>query len=768
MALAQQDASGMGLFKPGRFLLLLAILLTISMPLVVAGTQVFYYRDYALFGYPLAHFHKESLLRGELPLWNPLSNCGLPHLAQWNTMTLYPPGIVYLLLPLPQSLNWFMLLHLLLAGLGMYRLAHYFTGHPLAACLAGIGYAFNGLMLHCLMWPNNIAGLAWAPWVILLTLTAARAGGWRIFLGGIVGGIQLLSGAPEIILLTWVACSVAAFWQPAVCNPVEALPPKTPPTKTFLRLAIMGLLSLGIAAAQLLPFAQLLAVSHRDSSFGGNAWAMPPWGFFNLIVPLFHATPSPSTGVYTQVNQEWTSSYYPGAGLLLLAVFSLLAPLRCRRWGLGAMVLSGLFLALGENGLIHPLLKTLFPPLGMVRFPIKFVALLTIILPLLAAFGLADWLGASDEEAKKYRRRLLVVFGGICLAAMIAGCWSWVAPLPDENSSKTISNAFSRIVLATAFLILLLFFKQARHPGFRAALGGMLLLLLAFDLLTHVPPQNPTVTPAVYQPNAIDFPSELKDGRSRCALSRWMQNFLMEAGHPNAAAFCLGNRRMGFCNWNLVDGVAKINGFFSLYPAWIDAVIKHLYRSPAMPPAMLDFMGVSHISTEDTSFGWQRRQTAMPFVTGGQMPRFLPEPQMLAAMESPLFNPRQEVLLPDESRKALAGIASGPVVIEKVERPDSMHWTIEAHSEGRALLVLSQTWYPCWQAAINGKPVEIYRANLAFQAIPIGPGRNNVQLSYVDRRFQAGCVISIVTVILCLAGLFYGRRLLNKRQNQPC
>src|SRR2546428_6548079 len=168
-------------FTSGRFATILAVFIGAVFPDVITGSASFFFRDFGFFGYPLAHYHRESFWRGEVPLWNPLSNCGLPFLAQWNTLVLYPGSLIYLLLPLPWALNLFCLFHLCLAGLGMYWLACRWVGSRLAASAAGIAYAFNGLSLNCLMWPNNVAALAWMPLVVLATERACRKGGRTIF-----------------------------------------------------------------------------------------------------------------------------------------------------------------------------------------------------------------------------------------------------------------------------------------------------------------------------------------------------------------------------------------------------------------------------------------------------------------------------------------------------------------------------------------------------------------------------------------------------------
>src|SRR5262245_31673135 len=119
-------------FGGGRFALFLGLLLLIVFSDVLLFGQTFHFRDFALFGYPLACYHRECFWDGELPFWNPYSSCGLPFLAQWNTLSLYPPSFIYLLLPLPWSLNFFCVVHLFFAGLGMYFLARRWTKNEFA------------------------------------------------------------------------------------------------------------------------------------------------------------------------------------------------------------------------------------------------------------------------------------------------------------------------------------------------------------------------------------------------------------------------------------------------------------------------------------------------------------------------------------------------------------------------------------------------------------------------------------------------------------
>jgi hypothetical protein len=157
-----------------------------------------------MFSYPVAFFHRQCFWRGELPLWNPLSHCGVPFLAQWNTLTLYPLSLIYLLLPLTWSLSFFCLAHLFWGGLGMYFLAQRWTHHRLAAGLAGVIFSFNGLTLNFLMWPSHIATFSWLPWVVWLGQRAWREGGTALVWATVAGAMQMLAGGPETIAATWL------------------------------------------------------------------------------------------------------------------------------------------------------------------------------------------------------------------------------------------------------------------------------------------------------------------------------------------------------------------------------------------------------------------------------------------------------------------------------------------------------------------------------------------------------------------------------------
>jgi uncharacterized membrane protein YfhO len=67
--------------------------------------------------------------------------------------------------------------------------------------------------------------------------------------------------------------------------------------------------------------------------------------------------------------------------------------------------------------------------------------------------------------------------------------------------------------------------------------------------------------------------------------------------------------------------------------------------------------------------------------------------------------------------------------------------------------VIAQAFYHPWQAYVDGRPEKIWRANYGFQAVPVPSGQHTVRLTYEDKQFRRGSVISIAALLFCVLGL---------------
>jgi membrane protein YfhO len=722
--------------------MVLGVLVCLAYPEVVFGSSTFFFRDFGFFGYPLAHYHRQSFWHGEIPLWNPLNNCGLPFLAQWNTLVLYPGALFYLFVPLSWSLSMFCLGHLFLAGLNMYFLAFRWTGNRLAACTAGLTFALNGLTLNCLMWPNNIAALGWMP---LVVLSVERAWQQRtpkhVAAGALIGAMQMLTGAPELIVFTWSIL--------AVLLAVEVVRRHERRFQPLLRFTPVVLLVAALSAAQLLPFLDLLKQSQRDEGFGHSHWSMPGTGWANLLVPLFYSYEG-RHGVFFQVDQVWTSSYYVGIGTVTLALAAFWRPRAGRIWTLGAIAVFGSVLALGENGYLYAWLQQLLPQFGFMRYPVKFVTITVFCLPLLAAFGVSRLREGIVRQSPWWRAPLPVA--GAVVTLLIAGllAFAYYVPPPWGAWKETWQNGLGRALFCWAILgALLMACRFGRtQPAVLAATAA--LVLMAIDALKHAPNQNPTLPRTILAPRIVRLNPQPTHGESRALISKSAYLRIQTSFSSQAMNDLLAGRAALFPNANLLDDIPTVNGFYSLNPREEQDISGPWFKRTdgAYPTNLLDFLGVAHISSARSVFEFELRTNAMPFASAGQKPVYAPHDVSMSIIRDGEFHPREEVYLPVEVEPVV--IVTNRTEARVLSSTFAAHQaTIEVQAAQPSMVVIAQTCYPRWRAFVDGRRALGLRANHAYQAVQVPAGQHTVKLVYHDSHFYRGALISVLALVGC-------------------
>ncbi len=132
---------------------------------------------------------------------------------------------------------------------------------------------------------------------------------------------------------------------------------------------------------------------------------------------------------------------------------------------------------------------------------------------------------------------------------------------------------------------------------------------------------------------------------------------------------------------------------------------------------------------------------------------------------------------PDWDANAVVYVEGGPALNGDASSGGSLFFTVYepnalavvVNTSAPAYLVLAETWYPGWQAFIDGQPTPIYRANTAFRAVYVAtPGEHTVLLAFRPASVAIGLAISGAT-ILALPGAavaFIRRRYLTP-QSRP-
>jgi hypothetical protein len=281
--------------------------------------------------------------------------------------------------------------------------------------------------------------------------------------------------------------------------------------------------------------------------------------------------------------------------------------------------------------------------------------------------------------------------------------------------------------------------------------------LLAVDAFSHSPKLVPTLPSPVMDPGVWKAsgrpPVELGEGRVMLSPAADAQ-----LGYDRVADFqadFLGRRVAEWYNLNLLDGVPKVGGAFTLRPARFDFIEHKLYHEggPGPGEGLLDFLSVAWITSPQNMLDWVARTNFLPVITAGQRPRFADDDTAWNGIAAKGFDPRAEVFLL-ESQRALVTVSNRTGAVVSNARFADNRIDADVTSAAPAMVVLSQVNYHCWRAAVDGQPVPLLTANVAFQALQVPAGTHHVELVYRDQKMVLGAAISLLSLAV-LAFVFF-------------
>jgi hypothetical protein len=380
------------------------------------------------------------------------------------------------------------------------------------------------------------------------------------------------------------------------------------------------------------------------------------------------------------------------------------------------------------------------------RFPIKFVILPVFVLPLLSAFMLSK----ISRSEKKFHLLILISiwFAVVAFMVCILG-WHWHSEPPGADRTAILTNGLARIFFFTAIVGVWLLAEKSSAFKPRVLCQLLFLLLVWLDLSRQMPlPQ--TVSRAIYQtqlPRQLPVP---QFGFSRALVPSAVRDTFYHSLLADAATDYIGRRYAFFADCNLLEDAPKCDGFYALYLTDYALLFYNFYKDDEPAEPLLDFLGVAQVLDWQTNqFTWRPRTTFLPLLTCGQKPVFAEDLGTLRSITNADFRPDKEVFLPPEAKSIVtasnfvaAQISDAHYGAQKIEA--------EVTSAAPTMVVAAQIYYHPWRAYVDGKSVQLLRANYAFQAFEVPAGSHRVKLVYEDRKFYLGAIISLTTLAGCL------------------
>jgi hypothetical protein len=726
---------------------------------------------------------------GHLPLWNPLVGCGAPLAANYQTAAFYPLNLLYLLLPVEVALSWTTALHLALAGWGMYRWGRAIGSDRLPAFVGAMALEGSGfLVARAALFPSVVFTFPWlAVWLwraeMLVQGRQIRDALWL----GLVLGLGLLAGHAQtafyggVLVLAYLI--YRTLWETRsrkrevgsksiritnhesrITNHVSRLWP------LILCAFVVGV---GLAAVQLLPTAELMLSSQRSGGVGEEpalTYSLWPWRLITFAAPDFFGNPGRHN--YWGYPNYWEGAAYVGVLPLLLAMEAVISGKRGKgetenglSWFWVVVGTMALLLALGKNTPIFPFLFRFVPTFDLFQAPARWLAVVTIAIATLASKGAQRW---PVGHRGKRRGALGVAVG---LSLLVGGL---IAPRVVQGMPDTFGPATAWLggLLSVSGALAVL---RRDAAWWRGLVGGFILL----DLLIFGWSLVPTVDLSLYYDNTeaaaylngepdavrIYWPVDLAQPNSDYGAEyRVKFDYLtFDDFGPHSVDYWRGMREALLSNASMLDGVASVNNFEPLlvgrYAEFLGAVVE--------TPALLRLSGATHVASDRQWPGGEPVDTSGPAVLY-RLPDALGRvwvvpsarqvglDEMLAALADPAFDPTAEVLLEHSAPSTPSPMPSLPHSASGVEYQIALRdipngVTIHADLDVPGYLVVADTWYPGWRTTVDGKQVELLRANYAFRAVSLDAGEHVVRMLYRPLSLRAGAMLGLGTLVVVIA-----------------
>ncbi|MFV0281508.1 MAG: hypothetical protein ACK5JM_12215 [Rhodoblastus sp.] len=700
--------------------------------------------------YPQLAFLARALGSGQSPFWTPNIFDGWPQIADPQSLIFAPVFLVAALLgPTPsfQLADGALFAMLALAGLGVFLYARDRGWRAEGALVAAIALAFGGSAAWRLQHVGQVTSLAWFPLALFALARALDRGSalWGatagVLAGLMVGGRDQVAWLQALVLAGFVAHRLLGGASPAATARSFIAPLTAGSLAGLVVAGVPVLLSALLAASSNRPeivFSEVVKGSLHPASLL-TAFAPDLYGVAGPLA-YFWGPPSPDwgpTGLFLARNM---GEVYIGA-LALAAVVAAGLPLRGGDRDARFFAIAALLLGLYALGRYTPAFDILFhlPGAGLWRRPAD------ATFPLCALAALLGGYGVHRLACGETRWRPALV--GLALALAFGGCVA-VALWKGKLAQAMPPLALACGVFVLAFLLLGWIARRARaRPCLAIALVG---LFSALDFRIGSGPNESTALP----PANFDF---LRPGTKNTTIALLREKLAAAAADDRRDRIELAGIGFDWPNASLPHDFDHSLGYnplrlalFENFTGAEDTVGLPEQRTfskafPSYRSIAADLTGLRFIATgvpiEDIDRSLKpgdlkfiaRTADAWIYENPRAFPRIFVATQAIRAdfdaiMKTgqwPQADYRTSVLLPSGDDREARRPGSARFLAYR-----NTHVAVEAEAPDGGWLVLNDIWHPWWTCTLDGAPATIERANVAFRAVRLPPGRHRLDFRF--------------------------------------
>ncbi len=734
---------------------------------------------------PQLAFLAQSLHRGESPFWTPNVFAGHPQVADPQSLIFSPP---YLILALFRSspdladLDAVLYASLLVGALFVLLYFRDRRWHPAAAVVASISFAFGGAAAWRIQHVGQVLSIAYFPIALfLLDRAMRRSGGFYGFLAGIIAGFMLL-GRDQVAYLGLITLACYALHRLAADGWAIR--------RALLPLAAGGLGGFLVVAVPMVMTLLLAADSNRPMITLGEAGkgSLHPWSLLTAVIPHLYGISRPLGDYWGPPSPDWgpvdlylarnmATFYFGVLPLLGLLLFPFVLRFRPRfanspdAYAAGqdphradALFLFGGFLALmlyslGRYTPFFGLVFSLVPGIDKFRRPADALFVACALGSMAGGYAIHRWIAAPA-----LRLPLWAVGAFLAAAAACAASGTMLASSVGRLTQATTPIAAAACFLAAGVVSLQLLRRMGGRAALLPVVAGLVMLV---DLgWNNAPNESTGLNPdsyAVLRPGTTNetiaiLKRKVEETRAPDRIDRvelaglgfhW-PNATMIHGLHNTLGYNPVRSAIYSASVGAGDHIAGPDQrlFTPLMPSYrsvmadlvglryiassvpLEELHRVAARAPGTPQVALQTADFPLIARTPDAYIYENPR-ALPRVLFPAEARQVDFDALIRTGGWPDFDPRRTVLL-------------GRTVAPRAPAPDTRtvrivsyrntEIVVEAESGTGGFVVLNESWDDWWRVEIDGAPARLERANVAFRAVEVPPGKHTVR--FVFRPFS--------------------------------
>jgi hypothetical protein len=721
--------------------------------------------DTVAFFYPLRQSLALAWQQGRwLPLWTSSVYMGVPFFANLQNAVLYPPSLIYALMPVPSAMAWAMVIHVGIGGAGMYCYAHRalrlrWAGSAVAAVIYMLGPYMTAHLTHL----DQSNTLAWTPWIMLAAdRMVVRPTRRRAAAIAVLVAVAFLAGHTQQFYFSLLLAALAAG---TALLRIPGLTPRVLAVRAGMVLAALGL-GLVLVGVQLVPSLELVAASVRSSGLD-----LTSAGFL----------PLPLSGVMGSVLPKYSielPTEYAGAsvGAVALALMSVVVIARWRKslvaiWA--AVFVLAVWTATGPPGKLYDAFFYGLPGFRLFRVPSRALLFSTVAAAILAGYGVRT----ASQLARAYRRKnwraktrtILLLAAGLAslpvFAALVDRLLGSHLPRYLKIFPHEIGAADLAIVATFELLALLAILAGARfpRPGAYRPLGAVLVGLTLLDILLA------TASIATRHPlpvNLLSLRAPAAQLLSKDPNSRYL-SLLRPDAHLSQSIFSgipaaddakyaelLGLVQGMRPNVGMNDGPVTADGYDGgILPlrSYVEFRKPVLGASAVAPPDFTIHDLIDRVNDPQ----WLREAGVGLLLTDSGIDPATQDCHCFELVATAGSASAWRLSGSPSTRAWVEGVQGRRAATVVADRGDEVDVTLPDGLGGT--LVLADTYYPGWSVSIDGRQGVIRSRDGFLREVTIPAGARQVAFTYRPASLLVGLAISLAGILALAALLFIPR-----------